>query len=94
MSGKRPDERQLRELVKNHRRDGVMEAKGEVLLEQWDEDIWPFSEKLIREGQRLGSGREKEVGFCSLDCYAEYHNVRLAERVRTIAAIAARHRNS
>ena len=89
-----PDERKLRELLKNQRPNDVNEAEGKVLLELWHQKICPFCEKPIPEGQRLGSGRKKEGGFCSLSCYTEYYKVKLVERLRRIAAISARHRNS
>jgi hypothetical protein len=81
-------------MLKKQRPNDVTEAEGEILLELWDKDICPFCEKIIPEGQRLGSGRKREGGFCSLDCYTQYHKVKLAERMRIIVAVAVRHRDS
>ncbi len=94
MGDKPPGERELRERLKNQRADDVTEAEAEVLLELWDKNICPFCGKLIPEGERVGSGRKREGGFCSLDCYANYHQEKLIERAKRIAALAARHRNS
>ena len=94
MSDKPPDERKLQELLKNQRPDDVAEGESEVLLELWDKNICPFCGKLIPEGERVGSGRRREGGFCSLACYSEYHKVELIERAKRVVALAARHRNS
>ena len=94
MSDKPPDDRKLWELLKNQRQEDLAEAEAEVLLELWDKNICPFCERLIPERERVGSGRRREGGFCSLACYAEYHKVELIERARRVVALAARHRNS
>jgi len=94
MSDKPPDERKLRELSKSQRPDDVAEAEWEVLLELRDKNICPFCGKLIAEGERVGSGRKGEGGFCSLACYAGYHKAELTERAGRVVALAARHRNS
>lgn len=84
----------MQERLKNQRPDDVTEAGAEVLLELWDKNICPFCGKFIPEGERVGSGRKREGGFCSLGCHANYHQEKLIERAKKIAALAARHRNS
>ena len=41
--------------------------------------------KIIPQGTRAGSGRKSEGGFCSLDCYASFYQLELAERARRVA---------
>jgi hypothetical protein len=36
------------------------------------------------EGQRVGSGKKSDGGFCSLDCYGEYHKKRLVEKHKNL----------
>lgn len=50
------------------------------LLDLWDKNICPMCGKDIPEGTRVGSGRKSDGGFCSLDCYGEYHKKVLIER--------------
>ncbi len=79
-------------MSKNQRPDDVTEAERKVLLELWEKNICPFCGKLIPEGKRVGSGRKREGGFCSLDCYANYHQQKLVERAKKIQQLAERHR--
>ena len=88
VTDKPPDEHVLRELLKNKRPDDVTEAEGKVLLELWDKNICPLCGKLIPKGERVGSGRKREGGFCSLECYAEYHKEGLIEKVMKVQALA------
>ena len=46
------------------------------------------------QGKRVGSGKESDGGFCSLDCYGEYYKAELMERHKKAIAAAERHRNS
>lgn len=50
------------------------------LLECWDQNVCPQCHKQIPEGMRVGSGKKSEGGFCSLDCYGEYHKQALIEK--------------
>jgi predicted nucleic acid-binding Zn ribbon protein len=54
----------------------------EFLLQLWERNICPMCGKRIPDGQRVGSGRKSDGGFCSLDCYAEYHKLDLVEKAR------------
>ena len=44
------------------------------LLELWDRNICPNCGKTIPQGTRVGSGRKREGGYCSLDCYPSFIN--------------------
>ena len=55
------------------------------LLELWDQNICPNCGKTIPQGTRVGSGRKSEGGFCSLECYASFYQLELAERARRVA---------
>lgn len=63
----------------------------EYLLELWDQNICPNCGNAIPDGTRLGSGKKSDGGFCSLNCYAEYHKRPLAQRAFHVATIAKRH---
>ena len=54
------------------------------LLGLWDQNICPNCGKTIPQGTRVGSGRKSEGGFCSLDCYASFHQLALTERARRL----------
>jgi hypothetical protein len=69
-------------------------SEREYLLEMWGENICPNCAKAIPEASRVGSGKKSDGGFCSLDCYAEYHKRALAQRAFHVATIAKRHRES
>ena len=68
-------------------------SEEDYLLELWDKNICPNCGKDIPERTRVGSGRKADGGFCSLDCYAKYHETELSERARKVAALAGRHSN-
>ena len=44
------------------------------LLELLDRNICPNCGKTIPQGTRVGSGRKREGGFCSLDYYTSFIN--------------------
>jgi hypothetical protein len=54
-------------------------------LEQlWKLKICPFCHRPLQEGNRVGSGRKSDGGFCSLDCFSKYHALELAEKARLV----------
>ena len=65
--------------------DGTSE--DEHLLELWNRNICPTCGSSIPEGTRVGSGRRREGGFCSLDCYAKYRIDDVVDRARRTAAM-------
>ena len=72
----------------------MAESEQKCLLELWAKNICPNCGKNIPDGKRVGSGKKSDGGFCSLDCYAQYHKADLTERHKKIVALAKRHRNS
>jgi len=57
-------------------------SESDYLLELWDKKICPFCREPIKEGKRVGTGRKKDGGFCSLGCYTRYYELELRERAR------------
>jgi len=70
------------------------ESDQDYLLELWDANICPNCGATIPDGARVGSGKKREGGFCSLSCYGDYHKATLVDRHRKTLAIVERHRNS
>jgi hypothetical protein len=64
----------------------IYDREDEYLLALWDENVCPYCGKEIPEGTRVGSGRKRDGGFCSLDCYARYHELALKDRARRVNA--------
>ncbi len=50
-------------------------SESDYLLELWDKKICPFCREPIKEGKRVGTGRKKDGGFCSLGCYTRYYTM-------------------
>jgi hypothetical protein len=63
----------------------MAESIEAYLLELWDQNTCPNCGNTIPQGTRVGSGRKSEGGFCSLDCYASFYQLELAERARRVA---------
>jgi hypothetical protein len=55
------------------------------LIRLWEKNICPYCGRDIPEGKRVGSGQKSQGGFCSLNCYAEYYKLELAERAKGLA---------
>ena len=70
------------------------QSDEEYLLMLWDKGICPNCGGTVREGARFGSGRKSDGGFCSLDCYGEYHKTAIVERHKKLLATVYKHRNS
>ncbi|MFI5102811.1 MAG: hypothetical protein ACHP9V_05500 [Terriglobales bacterium] len=70
------------------------ESEQKYLLELWEKGVCPNCGKKIPEGERVGSGKKSDGGFCSLDCYGEYYKAELMERHKKAIAAAEEHRNS
>lgn len=69
-------------------------SETEYLLELWDKNICPFCGQDIAEGTRIGSGKRSEGGFCSMDCFARYHEAELVKRSARLIELIERHRKS
>lgn len=52
------------------------------LLDCWGRVVCPYCRNAFPETERVGSGRKKEGGFCSLDCYTKYYELEIRERHR------------
>jgi len=63
----------------------MSESGEQYLLELWERNICPNCGRQVPAGQRVGSGQKSRGGFCSLDCYASFYQVELAERARRVA---------
>jgi hypothetical protein len=57
-------------------------SEESYLLDCWERVICPYCRKPFLETARVGSGRKKEGGFCSLDCYTKYYELDIRERFR------------
>jgi hypothetical protein len=66
----------------------------EYLLELWERNICPFCGNFIPEGTRVGRGKKRLGGFCSLDCLARYYERELADRAVLLSAAFKRHQTS
>lgn len=59
-------------------------SETQYLLDLWSRNICPWCGNQIPEGKRVGSGRKRDGGFCSLACYTRYYELDLRERARRI----------
>jgi hypothetical protein len=55
-------------------------TESAYMLECWEAGICPFCRKSFPARQRVGDGRKKAGGFCSLTCFVEYYKLSLVER--------------
>jgi hypothetical protein len=69
-------------------------AESQYLLELWQMNICPQCGKRIPEGTRVGSGQKTDGGFCSLNCYAKFHELELIERAESLRQMMKRIRNN
>lgn len=58
----------------------MAETEEAYLARCWERDICPYCSRIFPATQRVGSGRKKQGGFCSLACYGSYHAMDLAAR--------------
>jgi len=65
-------------------------SETDHLLELWSKNICPWCGKEIEAFSRIGTGRKREGGFCSLDCYAKYYSVELQERAQRVSELVKR----
>ena len=66
---------------------GMAKSEQEYLFELWSRNICPYCGKGIPEGTRVGSGRKRDGGFCSLDHYTAYHQLELVEKAKKLAKL-------
>jgi hypothetical protein len=63
----------------------ILEA--EYLTKMWERNMCPYCRGAVAKEKRVGSGRKSDGGFCSLQCYASYHALDLAERARLLKGV-------
>lgn len=71
----------------------MAESERSYLLDLWEKNVCPGCKREIPQGARVGSGKKSEGGFCSLNCYIEYHKFGLVAGVGKAASFA-RNQNS
>ena len=62
----------------------MIDAEKQYLLLLWERNVCPYCGKAIPQGQRVGTGRRSDGGFCSLDCYTNYNVLELIDRLRLL----------
>jgi len=62
----------------------MAQSESDYLLKLWDRNVCPFCKESLDPMKRVGSGKKKDGGFCSLSCYARYYELDLRERARRI----------
>jgi len=63
----------------------ILEA--EYLKKMWEGNMRPYCRGAVAKEKRVGSGQKPDGGFCSLQCYAGYHALELAERARLLKGV-------
>ena len=59
-------------------------TEARYLLDLWDRKVCPYCGKEISPGILVGTGRQREGGFCSLNCYAAYYEYELKDRLKML----------
>lgn len=59
-------------------------SEAAYLQTMWERNECPYCRRAIPEGKRVGTGQKKDGGFCSLDCYARYNAMKLAEKANLL----------
>jgi hypothetical protein len=60
-------------------------TEAAYLKMMWGRNECPHCHRVILEGERVGTGRKADGGFCSLDCYARYNALEFAEKAMIFA---------
>src|SRR5260370_1178594 len=72
----------------------MAQSEEKYLLELWDKDVCPNCGKDIPEGTRVGSGKKREGGFCTLDCYTDITDWSWPSELQRISDVFRRHLES
>src|SRR5258706_2247631 len=59
----------------------TINEEAEYLLKLWQLNVCPNCGQIITDGRRLGTGRRKDGGFCSLECYTNYYRLELQQQL-------------
>ena len=59
-------------------------SEAAYLNMMWERKECPSCRRAIPTGKRVGTGRKKDGGFCSLDCYARYDAMELTEKAKLL----------
>jgi hypothetical protein len=62
----------------------MVTSESDYLRDLWINNTCPFCKSVFDERDRVGSGKKRDGGFCSLLCYARYYQLDLRERARRI----------
>lgn len=68
-------------------------SEAAYLKMMWERNECPNCRRSILEGQRVGTGRKRDGGFCSLDCYTRYYAMKLAEKAKLLKKVGILPRN-
>ncbi len=60
----------------------MAQLESNYLLKLWDRNVCPFCKKSFDPAKRVGTGRKKDGGFCSLSCYTRYYEMDLRAKAR------------
>lgn len=66
-------------------------SEEEYLLELWERNICPQCGGEISGEQKFGTGKKREGGFCSLQCYTLYYQTEILQRQQQILKRFGRH---
>ena len=59
-------------------------SEAAYLKMMWERNECPNCHRSFPEGKRVGTGRKKDGGFCSLDCYTRYYAMELSEKAKLL----------
>lgn len=59
----------------------------------WERNECPNCRRAIPQGKRVGTGRKKDGGFCSLNCYTRYFALELAEKAKLLKRMGSSPQN-
>jgi hypothetical protein len=60
----------------------MAESEAKYLNRCWETNTCPNCKMSFPERQRVGTGRKRDGGFCSLDCLAAYRKLELEAKLK------------
>jgi hypothetical protein len=73
---------------------GMAISEAAYLKMLWERNVCPYCLNVFASGERVGSGRKSDGGFCSLDCFSKYHALAFAEKARLLKRRIRTHNDS